>query len=250
MNQNTKDLIARRIKEGLKESNTTQTQLANMINKSRAYVTNITQGRYTPKVWELLRIAEFLKKPIGYFFGEDTIGQTHYIEKAQKWDKIVSLIERDIKTDFNEDIVAIPYIDVTKVHNKQMSELIEFKNKTNRFIYLSKSYIKNTIKFFKPLDKLVAVQIFIRDYPEFGLNIGDILIGEMIYDNDIGDENSGKLFTIFYKNEIGVKRVYKDGNEYYFEPMHSNPQIERLRKTDPNLIIAGIVRFSINSKIF
>lgn len=250
MNQNAKNLIARRIKQGLKESKITQTQLANMINKSRAYVTNITQGRYTPKVWELLRIAEFLNKPVGFFFGEDTTGMMHYVDKAKKWDKMVSLIERDIKTDFNEDILAIPYIDVTKVHKKTLDDLIRFKNNTTRFVYLSKSYIKNTIKYFKPLDKLVAVQIFIRDYPEFGLNIGDLLIGEMIHNNEISEENSGKLFTIFYKNEIGVKRAYLDGNEYYFEPMHSNPQIDRVRKTDPNLLIAGVVKFSISAKIF
>ena len=250
MNQYAKNLIAHRIKKGLTESNKTQTELANMINKSRAYVTNITQGRYTPKVWELLRIAEFLNKPVGYFFGEDIRGLMTYVDKAKKWDKIVSLIEKDIQTDFNEDILAIPFIDVTKIQKKSMNDIIELKNRTDRYIYLSKKYLKNTIKFFKSTDKLIAVQVFIRDYPEFGLDIGDILIGEFIQNNEIGDENSGKLFTVFYKNEIGVKRIYIDGNEYYFEPMHSNPQIEKVRKTDPNLLIPGIVRFSLSAKIF
>ena len=66
MNQNTNTFISKRIKQGLKEAKISQTQLSNMIDKSRAYVSNITQGRYTPKVSELLRIAEFLNKPIGF----------------------------------------------------------------------------------------------------------------------------------------------------------------------------------------
>jgi len=249
MNENFKNFIAKRIKQGLKESKISQTQLASMINKSRAYVTNIIQGRYTPKISELLRISECLKKPIGYFFGEDTPGLMHYVDKAKKWDKMVSLIERDIKTDFDNDVLSIPLIDTTKVANKSMKELFDLKKQTKKFIYLSDHYIRNILKYYNPVDNLSAITIFIRDYPEFGINIGDILVLEEIVDNDIKDD-SGKLFPIIYKNELGIKRIYKDGNEYYLEPMHSNPQIERISIDDPHLIIPGRVVFTIQTKMF
>ncbi|MFC1810767.1 helix-turn-helix transcriptional regulator [Patescibacteria group bacterium] len=249
MNQNTNTFISKRIKKGLKEAKLSQTQLANMIDKSRAYVSNITQGRYTPKVSELLRIAEFLNKPIGFFFGEDAPGLMHYVDKAKKWDKVVSMIDRNMQTDMKNDAIAIPLVDITKAQNKSADELIMLKKSTKEFIYLSQSYLREHLKFFKPADSLVAVKVFIRDYPEFGLNIGDLIVFEQIPDNDIGDD-SGKLFTIIYNNQMGIKRIYKEGNEYYFEPMHSNPQVDRIHKNDPNLIIPGRIVLTMQTKMY
>lgn len=249
MNQNTNTFISKRIKQGLKEAKISQTQLSNMIDKSRAYVSNITQGRYTPKVSELLRIAEFLNKPIGYFFGEDAPGLMHYVDKAKKWDKVVSMIENNMRTDLKNNAIAIPLVDITKVQNKSAEELIMLKKTTKEFIYLSQSYLRDYLKFFKSADRLVAVKVFIRDYPEFGINIGDLLVFEQIDSNDIGDY-SGKLFTVIYNDQMGIKRVYKEGNEYYFEPMHSNPPIDRIHKNNPNLIIPGRIVLTMHTKMY
>ena len=67
MSTNVNTLIADRIRSSLKERDVSQVELAQMIQKSRAYVSNITKGRYVPKISELIKIAEYLKKPDGYW---------------------------------------------------------------------------------------------------------------------------------------------------------------------------------------
>ena len=249
MDKNLQILISRRIKKGLTEAKISQTQLASMINKSRAYVSNIIKGRYIPKVTELQKIGHYVNKPLGYFFGEDSSGLMHFIDKAKKWDKMVSLIDTDVKNDISSDIVQIPFISPSEVKSTLYDDLIKLVKQTKKFIPLSKDYVKNTLKYFKSMEKLIAISIFIRDYPSFGIEVGDIIIVEQFNNNDIGD-NSGKLFAVIYKNEMGLKRIYKDGNEYYFEPMNVNPQIERININDPNLIIVGKVLFNFHIKMF
>lgn len=249
MNNKFTKLISERIKSALKENGVSQIELAQMIQKSRAYVSNITKGRYIPKIAELMKIAEYLKKPIGYFLGEDKPGLLSYVDKAKKWDKLVSLIERDINRDLQNDVAAIPMLDNTKLRNKTFDQLDELRKTSNNFVYVSRSYIKNNLHYHKPVEELVAVQIFIRDYPEFGIYIGDVIIMESIKNNDIED-NSGKLFAILYKGDLGVKRIYREGKDYYFEPMHSPPQLDKIKPNDPNLLIPARVVFNMNTKSF
>lgn len=249
MNEKFTKLISDRIKSALKENGVSQIELAQMIQKSRAYVSNITKGRYLPKISELMKIAEYLQKPIGYFLGEDKPGLLSYVDKSKKWDKLVSLIESDITRDFKEDVAAIPLLDNTKLRNKTFDQLYELRKSSNNFIYISRAYMKTVLHYHKSLEELVAVRIFIRDYPEFGIYLGDIIILEPIEDNDIED-NSGKLFAILYKGDLGVKRIYREGKDYYFEPMHSPPQLEKLAPDDPNLLVPARVVFNLNMKMF
>ncbi|MFC1655286.1 helix-turn-helix domain-containing protein [Patescibacteria group bacterium] len=249
MNEKFTKLIAERIKAALKEREVSQIELAQMIQKSRAYVSNITKGRYLPKISELMKIAEYLKKPIGYFLGEDKPGLLSYVDKAKKWDKLVSLIETDISRDFQDDVAAIPLLDNTKLRNKTFEQLYELRKSSNNFIYVSRSYMKDTLHYHKSLEELVAVRIFIRDYPEFGIYLGDVIIMEPIKNNDIED-NSGKLFAILYKGDLSVKRIYREGKEYYFEPMHSPPQLEKIPPNNPNLVVPARVLFNFSIKTF
>lgn len=249
MDQNYNKLISRRIKTAIDESKITQAELSHMIQKSRAYISNITKGRYVPKISELVKIAKYLKKPVSYFLGEDDAGLMHYVDKSKKWDKFISLVEKDLRKDFRDDVVAIPLLDNSKLRNRTLKELFELKEKANRFVYLSRSYMKNNFQYYKPVEEIVALNIFIRDYPEFGIYLGDITFFEPMLNNNI-EEHSGKLFGVLYKGDVGLKRIYRDGKNYYFEPLHSNPYVEKISPDDPNLVIPGRVIFNMHTKIF
>jgi len=249
MDENRSKLVSQRILQALKEQNVSQTELAQMIERSKAYVSNIIKGRYLPKISEFIKIASYLKKPVSYFFGDDADGILKYSEKAKKWDKVVTLIDTEINKDFKEDVVSIPLLDNTQIRNKNHMDLLQMSKTSTNFVFLSRSYIKNTFQYYEPLEKHVAVQTFIRSYPEFGIEIGDIGVYYPVINNDIEDY-SGKLFAIFYKGDVGIKRTYRDGKYYYFEPMHSNPVIEKIRFDDPNLFIPGRAIFFIHTKMF
>jgi len=249
MDKNYIKLVSLRIHNALKEQNVSQTELAQMIEKSKAYVSNIIKGRYLPKIAEFAKIAAYLKKPMSYFLGDDSDGLLKYSEKAKKWDKVVTLIEAEINKDFKEDVVSVPILDNSQLRNKSFDELVQLKKNATSFIYLSRSYIKNELQYYQPLEEHVAVRTFIRSYPEFGIEIGDIGIYHPVINNDI-EENNGKLFAVFYKGDLGIKRVYRDGKFYYFEPMHSAPIIEKIQSNDPNLVIPGRIVFMIHTKMF
>ncbi|MBN1494258.1 helix-turn-helix transcriptional regulator [Candidatus Peregrinibacteria bacterium] len=249
MNSNYSKFISDKILSALKERNVSQTELAQMIEKSRAYISNIIRGRYLPKISELIKIAEYLKKPISYFLGEESADVNKFSEKAKKWDTLVSMLEKEIKKDFKEDIITIPLLDNSKLRNRTYNELLELKSSASQFIYLARSYVTDTFYYHNNLDNAAAVRIFIRSYPEFGIEIGDIAVFDPVINNDIGDF-SGKLFAIFYKGDLGIKRIYKEGKFYYFEPMHSSPVIDKIRFDDPNLVIPGRVIFVIHTKMF
>jgi len=249
MTTNFNKLISGRIKDALREVEVSQTELAQMIEKSRAYVSNITKGRYVPKISELVKIAEYLKKPIGYFLGEDKPELMHYIDKAKKWDKLATLIEPDIRKDLSDDVFAIPMLEHANLRNKTVQEILSQRKSLKNFIYLSKQNLRKYYKYTNPLNNLLGLRIFIRDYPEFGIHLGDITIYKPIFNNDIG-EDSGKLFGIIYKGDLCIKRVYRDGKKYYFEPLHSTPQLEKMTKNNKNLVIAGKIVMSISKKLF
>lgn len=249
MNTNFNKIISGRIKTALKEANVSQTELAQMIEKSRAYISNITKGRYVPKVSELVKIADYLKKPVGYFLGEDKPGLMHYVEKAKKWDKLVTLIETDIRKDLSDDIIAIPMLEHANLRNKSVQDIISQRKNLKNFIYLSKKNLRKVYKYTKSTEQLLGLCIFIRDYPEFGIYLGDTTVYEPIFNNDIGD-NSGKLFGIIYKGDLCIKRIYKEGKKYYFEPLHSTPQLDKIPIDDKDLVIAGRVVFCLHTKLF
>lgn len=249
MDKNLTSLISRRIKKSLNEAKLSQTQLASTINKSRAYVSNITKGRYIPKVTELQKIAHFVNKPLGYFFGEDSGGLMHFIDKAKKWDKVVSLIENDIKKDISGDVYQIPLVSPHEVKSTNINDLWKLVKQTKNFLPISKYYLKNVLKYFEPVEELVAIAIFIRNYPTFGIEVGDTIIIKPIKNNNIENDN-GKLFAVIYKNVMGLKRIYKDNNDFYFEPMNSDPQLNRINIKDPNLVIVGKVLHCLSVKQF
>lgn len=249
MDSNFSKIISGRIKTSLKEANISQTELAQMIEKSRAYISNITKGRYVPKIPELVKIAEYLKKPIGYFLGEDKPGLMHYVDKAKKWDKLVTLIETDIRKDLSDDVIAIPMLEHAKLRNKTVQEILDQRKNLKNFIYLSKQDLRKYYRYTKPFENLLGLRIFIRDYPEFGIYLGDITIYEPVFNNDIG-EGSGKLFGIIHKGDLCIKRIYKEGKKYYFEPLHSTPQLDKMPMNDKDLVIAGKIVFSIHAKLF
>ena len=66
----------------------------------------------------------------------------------------------------------------------------------------------------------------------------------------LSSEDNGKLYPIKYDNEIGIKKVFKDKDEFYFEPHLSNPQLEMVNKNDPKLHIAGRIIFSTRVTVF
>ncbi len=249
MDKNFGRIISGRIKTALKEANISQTELAQMIEKSRAYVSNIVKGRYVPKISELFKISEYIKKPIGYFLGEDKPGLMHYVDKAKKWDKLVELMETDIKKDLSDDIIAIPMIEHANLRDKTVQDILDLKPTLKNFVYISKQSLRGYYKYTRSTDDILALRILIRDYPEFGIYLGDIVIFEPVFNNNIG-ENSGKLFGIIYKGDLCIKRIYREGKKYYFEPIHSAPQIEKLPADSKNLLIAGRVIFSAKIKLF
>ncbi|MCD6109317.1 helix-turn-helix transcriptional regulator [bacterium] len=249
MNSNFNKIISGRIKNALRQAGISQSELAQMIEKSRAYVSNITKGRYVPKISELVKIAEYSKKPIGYFLGEDKPGLMHYVDKAKKWDKLVTLIEPDIRKDLSDDILAIPMLEHSNLRNKTVQEILNQRKSLKNFVYLSKRNLRKYYKYTKTVDNLLGLRIFIRDYPEFGIYLGDITIYEPVLNNNIGDD-SGKLFGIIYKGDLCIKRVYKDGKKYYFEPLHSTPQLRKMTESNKDLVIAGKIIMSISKKLF
>lgn len=249
MDTNLKNLVSRRIKRSLNEAQISQTQLSGMINKSRAYVSNITKGRYMPKIGELQKIANFVNKPLGYFFGEDTVGLMHFVEKAKKWDKIAKMVDKDLTNEITEDIIQIPLVNASNVKDVNYPALLKLLRETKTFVPISRLFLRESLKHFKPAENLIGITVVIRDYPSFDIKLGDIMIVEPSRDNNIED-GSGKLFAFIYKKKAGVKRIYQDGNEYYFEPVNRDPEVGRINIKDPDLIILGRVLFALSVKSF
>lgn len=248
MNRSHKSIISQKIKSALNESEVSQSELAQVIQKSSAYVSNITKGRYVPKIQELTRIADYLKKPVAYFFGEDSDGLDHYLEKAKKWDTLVSLVDRNIQNDFKKDIISIPLLENEKKLKLSYEELISLRNRSPQYVHISRAYIKQVAKYHKPLEYLITVQIFTKNYPEFAITLGDMAVVEPIKDNVV--ETNGKLFAVEYKNKIGFKKVYKESNKLYFEPINTTPQIGKISNKDQDLRIIGRVIFNMNVQFY
>jgi len=61
-------VIGKKIQKRRKELEITQEALAEKVNVSRVYMGYIEQGRNTPSLELLQKIAKILKKPVGSFF--------------------------------------------------------------------------------------------------------------------------------------------------------------------------------------
>jgi len=244
MTKNYQRIIANNIKKALKETSISQTQLAEMLNKSKAYVSNIIKGRYTPKLAELFKIAEYLKKPFSYFVGEADPELTLYAEKAEHWDKIMVLFNKYITQDLRDDCVTIPFFNLTTLYAQKITDIKKLHNAKSDVMHITASLVKAHFKYFKPVSDLFSIRLS-DDFPPFGLVKGDIGVFEPIYQNDIKD-NGGKMFLVHYKTQFGIKRLYLQGTEYYLEPMDSSPDIERVKISDENFSILGRLLFDVH----
>ena len=67
--------IGNRIRDARKITGRTQKDLAKALGKTAGAISQLEQGNVQITVIELHNIAEFLNKPIEYFFGEDYFGE-------------------------------------------------------------------------------------------------------------------------------------------------------------------------------
>jgi len=70
----TNENIGNRIREARKTRKKTQSELGDALGKTAGAVSQLEQGNVQVSVIELARIADFLNKPIEYFFGEEYMG--------------------------------------------------------------------------------------------------------------------------------------------------------------------------------
>jgi transcriptional regulator with XRE-family HTH domain len=68
------EYIGDRIRQARKDRNRTQSELADALGKTTGAISQLEQGNVQVAVVELARIADFLNKPIEYFFGEEYMG--------------------------------------------------------------------------------------------------------------------------------------------------------------------------------
>ena len=71
----TNKYLGDRIREARKKLGRTQKDLAEVLGKTAGAVSQLEQGNVQVSVIELNKIANFLNKPIEYFFGEEYIGE-------------------------------------------------------------------------------------------------------------------------------------------------------------------------------
>ncbi|MFW5762528.1 MAG: helix-turn-helix domain-containing protein [Cyclobacteriaceae bacterium] len=68
------EYIGDRIRQARKDRNRTQSELADALGKTTGAISQLEQGNVQVSVVELAKIADFLNKPIEYFFGEEYMG--------------------------------------------------------------------------------------------------------------------------------------------------------------------------------
>jgi len=70
MTRKEKEKLLKKIKIAMTESGTTQTDLAKKLGLTQAAVSAWFNGKGTPGIDTITRVADVLKKPINYFFAE------------------------------------------------------------------------------------------------------------------------------------------------------------------------------------
>lgn len=241
------NIIAQNIKSALKENKVNQSELANVLGKSRAYVSNIVKGRYTPRMNELFKISDFLNKPLRTFFGEENPELTTYAEKADKWDQVVNLFSNQFQAGPHEYCISIPHFNFTDLYKKKIKVADTLLSHIANYIYITRYLIKKHLKYHKPMDKLFSIRLT-DEFPSFGMTKDDIGIFEPVYDNLIEEE--GKIYLVLYKSNYGLKRIFKQSNKYYFEPLNSAPEIDRIKPDDKDLSIIGRLLFDIHIRFY
>lgn len=68
------EYIGDRIRQARKERNRTQSELADALGKTTGAISQLEQGNVQVSVVELAKVADYLNKPIEYFFGEEYMG--------------------------------------------------------------------------------------------------------------------------------------------------------------------------------
>lgn len=68
------EYIGNQIREARKGRNRTQSELADALGKSAGAISQLEQGNVQISIIELARTADYLNKPIEYFFGEEYMG--------------------------------------------------------------------------------------------------------------------------------------------------------------------------------
>jgi transcriptional regulator with XRE-family HTH domain len=70
----TNEFIGTRIREARNQRKKTQADLADLLGKSTGAISQLEKGMTQVSVVELAQIADYLNKPIEFFYGEDYIG--------------------------------------------------------------------------------------------------------------------------------------------------------------------------------
>ncbi len=89
--------LAERIRSAREEARLSQLQIAVALGVSDKTISGYESGRISPPISKLERIGELLKKPIGYFVGDDP---KHYTVAARLRSLEIAL--RDIRQDLRE----------------------------------------------------------------------------------------------------------------------------------------------------
>jgi len=89
--------IGARVREARKHNNLTQKDIANHLGRTAASISELERGRVQISATDLKKIADFLLKPIEYFYGEDYSGpevqDLIYIVRAHDPESREGLIE-------------------------------------------------------------------------------------------------------------------------------------------------------------
>jgi len=110
------EFIGNRIRDARKITGRTQKDLAKALGKTAGAISQLEQGNVQITVIELHKIADFLNKPIEYFFGEDYFG-----EDVQALIAVIRKMPPEIR---NEQVAFIR----TMLFTQEMSDDIESKD--------------------------------------------------------------------------------------------------------------------------
>lgn len=88
MKKNEKEKILKKLKISMSENGITQTELAKKLNLTQSAISAWFKGKGTPNLDTLLELSSIFKKPINYFFSDDSTTQNivgnHNIQHANK----------------------------------------------------------------------------------------------------------------------------------------------------------------------
>ncbi len=144
--QNINDLIVKRVKDARIEMGLTQKDLADLLGRTAASISDLERGKVQVTASDLYKICQYLRKPIEFFFGENFSGEEiqdlvsilrlqpeenrkanlKYIQKMVKLQMIVDEIVNTYDEVSEETMKEFLYllVDITK-QNKAASAQVE-----------------------------------------------------------------------------------------------------------------------------